>query len=247
MKNIFFYSFVFIPIATFVSSHNLYTNVPVQNDQYSIESWFLDSESKNDIISSNSKKKTGYIYYFNLDIEDKLVDEIKVEDKSRNWLSGYSERQEFPDSLKRAMRSETAELLSSYLEYDVICYKKNRGNSILTPVDTILPMYNLGTVYKDHPNNYYIYIWANITDGGWAIDYGDGKTKAKPQIKLVLKVFNSNKDKILKKEIKIKDFRKLRSETKYEGSVKTVRSETLTPMDIYMMYTLALRNLIREG
>lgn len=82
--------------------------------------------------------------------------------------------------------------------------------------------------------------------GGSSVTIVNTKTKLKPKLQITAKVFDDNKIEIWGKKVVLKDFEKIRSITKYYGTVEVTRSEVLTPYDIYAMYLMGLDQLMLD-
>jgi predicted type IV restriction endonuclease len=177
-----------------------------------------------------------------------------VDDKSRSWLSGYSEGEAMPEQLIDSIKIKTEAAFSDKLKMPVkMCFHKYKSdihfesggtNGILEG----LPENTFKRGKEDCPqNNRYISLDVQIyPSGGTSITIGTTKTKLKPRLQITAKVVDENKTEVWRKDIAIKDFAKLRSETAYYGSVEITKSEVLSPFDIYAMYLMGLDELIKE-
>jgi hypothetical protein len=60
------------------------------------------------------------------------------------------------------------------------------------------------------------------------------------------KVVDENNTEVWKKDVVLKDFEKIRSQTTYYQGYDIKLSEVLTPIDIYVMYMMGLEMLMNE-
>jgi hypothetical protein len=198
--------------------------------------------------------QSGAVYSFVFRIDPELTDYIKVDDKAKTWLSGYSESDEMPSQIIYSIKLKTEESFTNKLKMPVkLCYHKNKKGKEVSSVGVGgilegLPSNTFNGGKDDCPqNSRYISMDVQIyPSGGTSITIGTTKTKLKPKLQIYAKVFDENKNEVWKKEIAIKDFAKLRSETAYYGSVEITKSEVLTPFDIYAMYLMGLDALMKE-
>ncbi len=198
--------------------------------------------------------QSGAVYSFIFKIDPELTNYIKVDDHSRNWLSGYSESDEMPEQIIDSIKLKAEEAFTNKLKMPVkMCFHQYKSevhissggmNGILEG----LPENTFKRGKDDCPqNSRYISLDVMIyPSGGTSINIGTTKTKLKPKLQIYAKVFDENKNEVWKRDIAIRDFAKLRSETTYYGSVEVTRSEVLTPFDIYAMYLMGLDALMKE-
>ncbi|MES1182075.1 MAG: hypothetical protein ABUL44_04700, partial [Flavobacterium sp.] len=186
--------------------------------------------------------QSGVIYSFLFRIDPQLTNYIKVDDKSRTWLSGYSEGETMPKQLIDSIKMKTEEAFTNKLKMPVkMCFHKYKSdvhfesggaNGFLEG----LPENTFKRGKEDCPqNSHYVSIAVETT-----------KTKLKPKLQITAKVFDENKIKVWKKKITIKNFAKLHSETTYNGNEEITKSEVLSPFDIYAMYLMGLDELMKE-
>jgi hypothetical protein len=206
------------------------------------------------LISSQVKAQSGSIYFFFFKVDQQLTDYFKVEDKARTWFSGWSESETMPERLIDSIKLKAEEMFSSKLGMPVkCCYRKNKKGENISTVGMFgmlegLPS-NTFTVGKETCPASTRYIWIDVqlySSGGTSITTVNKISKLKPKIQITAKVYDENKTEIWKEEAVIKDFEKLRSVTKYYGSLEVTRSDVLNPYDIYAMYLMGMDKLLQE-
>lgn len=205
-------------------------------------------------LASAAFAQSGVVYSFMFRVDPKLTEYIKVDDKSRTWLSGYSEGDAMPQQIIDSIKIKTEEAFTNKLKLPVkMCFHKYKSEVHFESGGTNgflegLPENTFKRGKEDCPqNSSYISLDVQIyPSGGTSITIGTTKTKLKPKLQITAKVVDENKIEVWKKEIAIKDFAKIRSETEYYGSVEITKSEVLTPIDIYAMYLMGLDALMRE-
>jgi hypothetical protein len=198
--------------------------------------------------------QSGTIYCFFFTIDPDLTNYIKIDDHSRKWLSGYSESTTMPDQLIDSIKMKTEEAFTNKLKMPVkSCYHKNKKGEDVGSIGVFGQLEGLASntfngSKKDCPgNSQYIYLDVKIYPSeGTSITLVKTKSKLQPRLEITTKVLDENKNKVWSKSIVIKDFEKIRSETKYYGSVEVTKSEVLTPFDIYAMYLMGLDKLMSE-
>lgn len=206
------------------------------------------------MIASASYAQSGAIYSFMFKIDPQLTDYIKVDDKSRTWLSGYSEGEAMPEQLIDSIKMKTEEAFTNKLKMPVkMCFHNYKsdvhfGSGGVNGYLEGLPENSFKRGKEDCPqNSRYISLGVQIyPSGGTSITIGTTKTKLKPKLQITAQVVDENKTEVWEKDIAIKDFAKLRSETEYYGSVEITKSEVLSPFDIYAMYLIGLDALMKE-
>ncbi|MEO8149262.1 MAG: hypothetical protein ABI723_16570 [Bacteroidia bacterium] len=204
------------------------------------------------LMLASKAQQAGSIFYLSFRIDPELTEYFKVDDKSRNWFSVYSESDAMPDEIIDSIKHKTESAFTVKLGMPVtLCYRKNNkgenvGSTTIGGFIENLPdnTFNKGKEVCPQSTRY-IYLSAQIAPGGTSITIGNKKSKAKPMIKLIAKVYDADKNEVWKNDATIKDFAKLRSETRYYGSVEITSAETLTPYDIYAMYLMALDELMK--
>lgn len=198
--------------------------------------------------------QSGVVYSFLFRIDPQLTDYIRIDDHARSWLSGYSESEDVPQQLIDSIKLKTEEAFSHKLKMPVkMCFHKYKSdvhfesggvNGFLEG----LPENSFKKGKEDCPDNsHYISLDVQLySSGGTSITIATTKTKLKPRLQITAKVVDGSKIEVWKKDISIKDFEKLRSETRYYGSVEVTQSEVLSPIDIYAMYLKGLDLLMQE-
>ena len=195
--------------------------------------------------------QSGSVYFFNFTVEPELTDYIKVENKSRQWFTGWSEGQAMPTELVDSIKSKTETAFSTKLDIPVtMCYRTNKKGENLGSAGVFgalegMPDNTFNKGKEDCPEaTQYIYFSVQIyAGGGTSITMVNKKTKLKPKLQLTVKVMDADKNKLWENKVVIKDFEKLRSITKYYGAKEVTTSETLTPYDIYAMFLMGLDEL----
>ena len=204
-------------------------------------------------VASLACAQSGSVYSFIFRIDQELTDYIKVDDKSKMFLSGYSESDAMPEQLIDSIKLKTENAFTGKLMMPVkMCYHKNKKGNEVSSVGVNgflegLPSNNFSGGKEDcKGSSRFISLDVQIyASGGTSVTIVNTKTKLKPRLQIYAKVYDENKNEIWKKDISINDFAKLRSETSYYGSVDVTKSEVLTPFDIYAMYLMGLNELIK--
>ena len=198
---------------------------------------------------STAAQQEAVVHQFLFHVDEELTTSYKVDDKSRNWFPGYSTSEAMPQSLIDSIKTRTEEALSKKLGIPVkMCYKESTKDAFIQMSGGPGMIPGLpGFVFKKGkevcPDKHrYVDIGANIyASGGASVDLGGRtKTKLKPKVTLDISVYDVNKEEVWGSKVALKDFDKLRSETRYYGSKEVTKAETLTPYDIYAMYLMAL-------
>ena len=159
-----------------------------------------------------------------------------------------------PEELIDSMKLKTEERFTAKLAMPVkCCYRKNRKGENISSVGVFgvlegLPANSFNQAKETCAGSTrYISLTVQLySSGGSSVTIVNTRSKLKPKIQLTAIVYDENKDEVWKKDIVLKDFEKLRSITKYYGTVEITRSEVLTPFDIYAMYLLALDKLMQD-
>jgi len=207
------------------------------------------------VMLTASAQKTGQIYYMQVAVEDELVENFSMSKEDGTFFTEYSERDEFPQDLADSVKKATAHFLSQSLNADVSAFypKDNKPGVTFFGVDGYipgLPKTNFKKASESTNSDYYIKIVGDINSGNIRLNLGtdDRFKKYKPRIKLTVKVYDKNKNKVWKKKIKLKKFGKL---NEYNGKMVVFgnmydysKSETLSPLDISMIYLTALEEML---
>ncbi len=205
-------------------------------------------------VAATANTQNGAIYSFIFRIDPQLTDYIKVNDQSRNLLSGYSESDAMPEQLIDSIKLKTENALADKLKTPVkMCFHKNKKGKEVSSVGVNgflegLPSNTFNGGKEDCVGSTrFISLDVQIyPSGGTSITIVTTKTKLKPRLQIYATVYDENKNEVWKKDITIKDFAKLRSETSYYGNVEVTKSEVFTPFDIYAMYLIGLDALMLE-
>ena len=199
-------------------------------------------------VTSVTSAQSGAIYNFSFDIDPILVDF-----KSTEVLGiEHSNREKMPEQLIDSIKIKTEEAFANKLQMPVkMCYHKFKSetmNSLRWGPIGGLPFNTFKIAKTDCPNNgRYITLNVNIRSSeSTSFDSFSTKRKSKPYIDMSVNVYDENKNKVWKNNIRIKDFEMLRSRTKHYGLLNTTKSETLSPLDIYEMYLMGLDMLMQE-
>ena len=203
------------------------------------------------LLSTSLFAQSGSVYFFNFTLDPELTDYIKVENKSKQWFSGWSESQAMPDEIVDSIKSKTETAFSNKLDIPVtMCYRTNKKGENLGSAGVFgalegMPDNTFNKGKEDGPDaTQYIYFSVQIyAAGGTSITMVDKKSKLKPKLQLTVKVLDADKKKLWENKVVIKDFEKLRSTTKFYGAKEVTTSETLTPYDIYAMFLMGLEEL----
>jgi hypothetical protein len=198
--------------------------------------------------------QSGSVYYFLFNVDPELTDYSKTEDKSRTWFSGWSESEAMPQQLIDSITQKTEERFTAKLGMPVkCCYRKNKKGENFGSVGVFgdlegLPFNTFSIGKKACPaSTRYISLSVQLySSGGTSVITANKKSKLKPKLQITAKVFDENKVKIWQKKVVLKDFKKLRSVTKYYGTVEVTNSQVLNPYDIYAMYLTGLDKLMLD-
>lgn len=198
--------------------------------------------------------QSGAVYSFYFKVDPELTDYIQMDDHTK-WFSGFSESDEMPEELIDSIKMKTEQAFTSKLEMPVeMCFHVYKSKMHFTSegINGVLIGLPESTTFKrgkeDCPqNSRYIKLDVQIyASGGSSITMGKTKTKLKPKVQVTAKVFDENKKVVWKKQVVLKDFKKLRSETRYYEGYDITKSEVLNPVDIYVMYRMGLDKLMEE-
>lgn len=185
------------------------------------------------------------IFYISFRMDEELMNDLSVSFNDRNFLSGYSEKPAFPESLIDSVKLSIESTVSEALKSKAACiYKLNKkGNNVTTlgmngelegmPVDT------KKNAMKMNEKNYYVRVDINVTGkGGVSVTLPDGKrSKLKPAISLNISAFDELGNKVYDEKSKLSEFGvlKAREDSSADGSVTVRKAEILYPEDIYQM------------
>jgi hypothetical protein len=198
--------------------------------------------------------QSGSIFNFYFSVAPELTDYIKKEDKARTWFSGWSESEAMPEELIDSIKQKTEERFATKLSMPVkCCYRKNKKGENISSIGASgmiegLPAntFNQGKEVCSESTRYISLTVQLYASGGSSVTMVNKKSKIKPKLQITAKVFDENKVEIWKNDVVLKDFEKLRSVTKYYGTVEVTRSEVLNPYDIYAMYLMGLDQLMLD-
>ena len=202
----------------------------------------------------NAYSQTGAIFSFYFKVDPRLTEYVKI-DYNRKWFSSFSESNEMPKVFIDSIKSKTEQAFSNKLKMPVkMCYHVYKSDIHFTSegINGVLEGLPEITTFKrgknDCPQNIrYVSINVNIySSGGTSITFTNTQTKLKPKVQMNVKVVDENNDVIWKKEAVLKNFSKLRSETRYYQGYDITKSEVLTPLDIYNMYLMGLEELMKD-
>lgn len=203
------------------------------------------------VLGASAQSGTVYLFLFRIDPELTNYEKVEI---NRKWFSGYSESDAMPHELIDSIKNKTEQAFTTILKIPVkMCFNKKSSDEIFTPVGSFgwlegLPSSSFKKAIVQCPqNNRYIKLEVQIyASGGSSITMVKTKTKLSPKVQLYAKVFNENGDVVWKKDVVLKNFEKLRSETNYYDGYDITKSEVLSPLDIYAMYRMALNKLVSE-
>jgi hypothetical protein len=198
-------------------------------------------------ITSLTSAQSGAIYGLVFTVDPILIDYKTIEIKG----IASSKRDEMPKQLIDSIKIKTEIAFANKLQMPVkMCFNRLQSETFLMHPGTIggLPFNTFKRAKEDCPNNSrYISLDVDILSSGSSSSFSPvTKTKSKPYIVLYVKVYDENKNEVWKKNIKIKDFEKLRSSTIHYGIVDVTNSAILSPLDIYEMYLKGLDMLMKE-
>lgn len=196
--------------------------------------------------------QSGVVYSFDFKIAPELTNYEKVE-YDRNWFSEFSEGEAMPESLVDSIKLKTEEAFTAKFNIPVkMCYHEYKSDVRFTSerpgsVEGLPELTTLKRGKKDCPDKTrYISLNVQIYSSSSSVTSVNTKTKLKPRIEFQAKVVDEENNEIWKNKVVLKDFDKLRSETRYYQGKKVTKSEVLSPLDIYDMYQMALEKLMSE-
>lgn len=202
----------------------------------------------------NAYSQTGAIYSFYFKVDPQLTEYIKI-NYDRKWFSSFSESNEMPKAFIDSIKNKTELAFSNKLKMPVkMCYHIYKSDVHFTSegINGVLEGLPEITTFKrgkkDCPQNTrFVSINVNIyASGGTSITFTNTQSKLKPKVQINAKVVDENNDVVWKKEVVLKNFSKLRAETRYYQGYDITKSEVLLPLDIYNMYLLGLEELMKE-
>ena len=192
------------------------------------------------------------IYWLYVHMAEALTTEYAVEVTDRNVLNSYRESAIFPDALLDSVRTTAETLCAAKLGLPVDCiYKLNKKGERITTIGTNnelegMPTNTIKGAVECAARQRYIRIDVLMNTGGKAIILGPDKfSKIKPIVDATIKVSDADGNEVFKNKVTLKDFSALRAVERTRGNVIKTRSETLGPEDIYMIYVLALEQLLQ--
>ena len=196
----------------------------------------------------------GAIYSLSFFVDQELTTERSIHTDNRNFLNGMSESEIFPDNLKDSIMIFAERKLSKEFKMGIeaIRPKERKGISFGPSPGYIdgLPFNMLNKMLKQEKKyeKYFDISFHVYPSGGVEIDLPGGKrSKVKPKVDMIIRVFDQNKNKIWKQDITLKKFGKLRQISKNNGRGVTVKeSETLSPEDLYSMYVMTMEELFNQ-
>lgn len=197
------------------------------------------------------------IFNISFQVDEELRNELEASHKERNFLSGYSERPHFPEALINEMKDTIAHSVGKVLNANAECvYKINRkGDTVYTIGlgDELegMPVDRKNKAIESHDKDLYVRVDVYIrSSGGVSVGLPNGtKSRLKPMIKYVVKVYNKEGKKVFKEKTKIKNFGVLKSTERdsENGEWRVKESEILHPEDIYAMLLKAIEQFEEEN
>jgi len=159
-----------------------------------------------------------------------------------------------PQQLIDSITQKTEERFAEQLAMPVkCCYRKNKKGENIGSVGVFgdlegLPDNTFNRSKEVCPTSTrYISLSVQLySSGGTSVTMVNKKSKLKPKLQITAKVYDENKVKIWQKKVVLKDFKKLRSITRYYGTVEETNSQVLNPYDIYAMYLMGLDKLMLD-
>ena len=160
---------------------------------------------------------SAVVHQFNLTVSEELTTELSVKDRSRTVLKGYSVGTALPEELVDSMAVDAERELTKKLGIPVhMCWTKGKrgtgAGSFLGPKLIGLPS-NTFKLAKEYCPGETRFVELNCTIApGGSVSIGEG-TKLKPMVTMTMQVFDGEKNEVMEKKVKLKDFGKLRSRT----------------------------------
>ncbi len=194
---------------------------------------------------------SAVVHQFSFRVAEELTTGQSRQDHSRKVLSGFSVGTALPEEMVDSIVVDAERAFTRKLGYPVkVCWTKGKRG-------TSAGMFDMAGTLEGLPRNTFklakqycpgetrfIDLDLSITDGG-SVSIGE-KTKMKPMVTMGYKVLDPEKNAVMEKKVKLKDFGKLRTTTTWHGAVEKHDSETLSAQDIYGMYRQALAELMSE-
>ena len=200
----------------------------------------------------NAQNEKSGIFKIYIHIEPELVTEINKKYTDRKFLSEVSTSAVFPEHLLDSIKVISEASLSSKFNSKAECiYKKSKKGKVLSSIGANgelegMPVNTLKNAILNNNKDHYISISAYITSNGKkSVLDPKWSSKVKPMIKLMVKIQDIDKKIIWKKNIVLQDFSELRSVSRTRGTIVRTKRETLSPVDIFLMYELALIELLQ--
>ena len=194
---------------------------------------------------------SAVVHQFSFRVAEELTTERSRQDHSRNVLSGVSVGTALPEAMVDSIVVDAERAFTGKLGYPVkVCWTKGKrgiGAGMFDMAGMLegLPRNTFKLAKEYCPGETrFIDLDVNISEGG-SVSIGE-KTKMKPMVTMGYKVLDPEKNTVMEKKVKLKDFGKLRTTTTWHGPVESVNSETLSAQDIYGMYRQALAELMSE-
>ena len=146
--------------------------------------------------------------------------------------------------------SSTTEVDSGH-GYNMNIYKRTKKGKLITTIGTTgelegMPVNTLKKAISTGNKDQYIKVSAYISgQGRMPVEGFSNKTQIKPKVEILVQVYGKDKKLLFKKEATLDNFASLRSVTRTRGAITRTKSETLSPVDIVMMYEMALEEALK--
>ena len=207
------------------------------------------------ILFGNSQ--SGLIYNFTFRVDNQLITQIKTQNKN-NKILNLSTVEDLPKELSENVLKISEQKIGEYLKINLSSFKPADKlimgalpeHLMYLPANTFKK-----TIKKYDTTNFFIDIKCHIeASGGKKIILSNKSfSNVNPKISLKIRVLNSDKVLVEKKESILKDFEKLRSKTfeKTYGIKSLAKntdlvtiSETINSDDILRMYLLSIEEAL---
>jgi hypothetical protein len=204
------------------------------------------------------QSQTGVIYNFSFRIDDELITQMKVQNKEYKILN-LATVEEMPKEFSDTILILTESMIGEYKE-STISSMRPEDQLIMGALPEHLMYLPANTFKKALKENENTALFIDIAcyveaKGGAQITFGNKSySKVKPKLSLTIKFYDKEKNLIDSKEVVLKDFEKLRSQT-YEKTYgigglgqntdEVTVSETLNTNDILRMYALGLNEALK--
>lgn len=202
--------------------------------------------------SFTADAQSGVVYSFSFRIAPELTNYEKIEFR-QNWFSEFSEGEAMPESLVDSIKLKTEEAFTAKLNMPVkMCYHEYKSDVHFTTegpgsVEGLPELTTLKRGKNDCPGKTrYIRLDVQIYSNSSSVTTVNTITKMKPRIEFLAKVVDEENKEIWKNKVVLKDFDKIRSQTRYYEGYTITKSEVLSPLDIYAMYRQALEKMVSE-